>query len=356
MGRKTNFFLVFLLSILLNNEIVEGDSSVSGDVFMEGPFTVKALDMQTWGPSLDKSLLVAVPTLKGTYPVLLFLHSYVPLRNNFYWDFLHQVASHGYIAVAPLLYDFTGWDCTQEMIDTASISDWLKVNLHLHFPAQLKAVVPDFDRFAIAGHGRGGKVAFGVALGLAASTAVKISALAGFDPVDGAGDRQNPPTILTYSNTSLPLSIPALIVGTGLGSKRTILLPACAPERLGHDEFFNESPAPAYHFVASDYGVNDILNNELFWLPCLLCQCRIPLEPMRRFAAGVLVAFLRSAMEENGETFEYILKNPAVAPVRLEPPQYKVLPDFVPPEAAIQQEPQILLVNGMDVSAPDSAI
>ncbi|GLJ23257.1 hypothetical protein SUGI_0439890 [Cryptomeria japonica] len=59
----------------------------------------------------------------------------------------------------------------------------------------------------------------------------------------------------------------------------------------------------AYHFIANDYCKNDILNNELFWLLCLLCQCQIPLESMRRFAAGVLVAFLKSTVKENGETF-----------------------------------------------------
>ncbi|KAH9288547.1 hypothetical protein KI387_032664, partial [Taxus chinensis] len=340
--------------IFLSDEIVARDSP-SAELFLQGPLHVEELEIRTRGLSSEKSLVLAVPIAAGKYPVVIFLHGYVPLRNKFYYDLLQQVASHGYIAVAPLLYDSTGWDATEEMIETAAIADWLPKGLHLHFPQHLKEVIPDFDRVAIAGHRRGGKVAFGVTLGLVSQTSLKFSAIAAFDPVDGTGDCQNPPPLLTYTNNSFHLKMPALIVGTGLGSKRSLLLPACAPERLGHEEFFIESPAPSYHFVAYDYGVNDILNSDLVWLSCLLCRCRIPSGPMRRFAAGVLVAFLRSAMGENGEALKDILENPGVAPVRLEPPQYKLVPDVpapapVPEPEAPPPEPelQMLLQSGID--------
>uniref|UniRef100_A0A0C9RPA5 TSA: Wollemia nobilis Ref_Wollemi_Transcript_5878_637 transcribed RNA sequence n=1 Tax=Wollemia nobilis TaxID=56998 RepID=A0A0C9RPA5_9CONI len=168
MGRLTNLCLLSLLSVVLNAEIGIGiaGESPSAELFRQGPLKVEQLEIRTWGQPPDKFLVVGLPTSAGKYPVLMFLHGYVPLRNNFYWDLLHQVASHGFIAVAPLLYDFTGWDATQEMIDAAYIADGLKEGLQLHFPPHLRNVEPDFTKVAIAGHARGGKVAFGVALGL----------------------------------------------------------------------------------------------------------------------------------------------------------------------------------------------
>lgn len=49
--------------------------------------------------------------------------------------------------------------------------------------------------------------------------------------------------------------MPVMVVGSGLGKdKKYLVFPACAPNVLNHEEFFEECRLPACHFVATDYG------------------------------------------------------------------------------------------------------
>lgn len=58
----------------------------------------------TEDPTLPcKSVLIFAPTDKKTYPVAMFQHGFV-LRNEFYTDLLSQVASRGFIVIAPQMY------------------------------------------------------------------------------------------------------------------------------------------------------------------------------------------------------------------------------------------------------------
>lgn len=318
------FLLGPFLSLLLSHaeEITEFEGK-SVDVFNKGPYSVGRLDIPPWGEDPLKPLLVAVPTAKGVYPVVMFLHAYFPIRNYFYWQMLEHVASHGYIIVAPQMYDITGWNTTDEMLDVASIRRWLPAGLVNFFPPYLRATVqPDFGRVAIAGHSRGGKVAFGAAMGLFSPPS--FSALAALDPVDGATGHPTIPPLLTDSRNSLNLKIPTLIVGTGLGTVEYRLFPTCAPKGLGHVEFFRETPGPAYHFVALEQGHQDFLNDDVDFVACFLCKCKTPLAPMRRFAAGILVSFLHATVGSKGpEALLEVLINPHLAPVQLEKPEYK---------------------------------
>ncbi|KAJ7563481.1 hypothetical protein O6H91_03G112100 [Diphasiastrum complanatum] len=109
----------------------------------------------------------------------------------------------------------------------------------------------------ISGHSRGGKVAFGLALGKAKTSCLKFSAIIALDPVDGlliVGQTQ--PHILTGKAHSFNLAYPTLVIGSGFGPDWNIFPPCapCAPEQFGHKAFFEESCAPAFHFVASEYG------------------------------------------------------------------------------------------------------
>eukprot|EP01018_Ginkgo_biloba_P030981 Gb_22310 [translate_table: standard] len=299
-------------------------AKVSGsEVFMEGPLSVRVLNI--WpSDGAPKSMSVVIPTADGDYPVVLFQHGFM-LNHAFYTQLLRHVASHGYIAVAPQMYVLTSADATREISEAAEVADWLPDGLAASFPQSLKnRVRPNFEKFVLAGHSRGGKVAFGLALGrFGAQTSLKLSALVGLDPVDGEGEgMQTNPPILTYKENSFDLEMPVLVVGSGLGPCK------CNPEGVNHRDFYNECRAPAYHFVASDYGHLDFLNNNIGIsgeVASLFCKRGGAKEPMRRFTGGILVAFLRKSLDNDGAALNQILDCPSICPVKIEPPQY-ILP------------------------------
>jgi chlorophyllase len=227
------------------------------------------------------------------------------------------------------MYRVAGADATPEIADAVAICDWLPEGLSSYLPDEVR---PDFQNVAMAGHSRGGKVAFGLVLGRTSQTTkLKISALVGIDPVDGmARGQQTQPRILTYKPQSFDFIIPSLVIGSGLGPvKGNPLFPPCAPEGVSHRDFFNECSAPAYHFVPSDYGHEDFLDDETGGVrgksTYYLCKNGVAREPMRRFCGGIMVSFLNAYLRNDPAAFNDLLVHPSHAPVKLEPPQ-----SFVP--------------------------
>eukprot|EP00897_Mesotaenium_endlicherianum_P002968 jgi/Mesen1/269/ME1147133C09444 len=215
----------------------------------------------------------------------------------------------------------TGYDATTEIADAASVVDWMSTRLEERLPPTC-GTQPDFTKLALAGHSRGGKVAFGLALGLSRAS-LNFSALAVIDPVDGAGS-QTPPPILTYKQHSLVTDCPTLIVGSGLGpTKKFGILPACAPPNLSHQVFFNDSCAPAYHFVAPQYGHMDFLDDSLGIgeVVALACSSGPTRKPVRRATGGLLVALFQSALLKNETALSDAIDHPEHAPCQLAPPE-----------------------------------
>lgn len=197
------------------------------------------------------------------------------------------------------LYWVTGPDSKEEIKSVAQITDWLVQGLHRVLP---HGVSPNLRKLALAGHSRGGKVAFALALGHA-QTDLKFSALIGIDPVDGMDvGKQTPPPVLTYVAHSFDLKMAALVIGSGLGGlKKNILFPPCAPEGVSHRDFFDECCSPAWHFVADEYGHSDMLDDETRGLrgraTYCLCKNGKARKPMRDFVGGVMVAFMRGYLD-----------------------------------------------------------
>ena len=126
---------------------------------------------------------------------------------------------------------------TEEIESAAKVADWLPSGLPSVLPGNVES---NLVKLALAGHSRGGKTAFALALGNAKTTQ-NFSALVGIDPVAGTTCGQTNPKILTYTPGSFNLSIPVTVIGTGLGPESKGCLPcSCAPKGLNHEEFFNE--------------------------------------------------------------------------------------------------------------------
>ncbi|XP_023900495.2 chlorophyllase-2 [Quercus suber] len=242
-----------------------------------------------------KPLLIARPSEAGEYPILVLLHGYL-LYNSFYSQLIQHIASHGFIVIAPQLYILAGPDTTDEIKSTAAITNWLSEGLHYLLPPHVQ---PNINKLGLAGHSRGGKVAFALALDKEA-TSLKFSALIGIDPVDGMDKgKQTPPPVLTYVPHSFDLDMAVMVIGTGLGEvKKNPLFPPCAPKGVNHEDFFNECQEPACHFVAKDYGHLDLLDDDTEGLrgktTYCLCKNGKSREPMRRFVGGIVVAFMNA--------------------------------------------------------------
>ncbi|KAK8933765.1 hypothetical protein KSP39_PZI015409 [Platanthera zijinensis] len=301
-------------------------SSNSCQVFKSGKHAVKLVSVQqetgcrsSGGRAPPKPLLVWAPSERGEFPVLIFLHGFL-LYNSFYSQLLRHISSHGFIVVAPQLYTIAGPDSSGEITSTAKTMDWLVDGLVRHLPSHVR---PNLCKLAIAGHSRGGKVAFAVALGLA-KTSLSFSALMAFDPVDGMGKgKQTNPPILTHVPRSFDQKMAALVIGSGLGGvKKNPFFPPCAPEGVSHRDFFVECSSPACHLVAKEYGHMDILDDETKGIrggaTYCLCANGKGREPMRNFVGGAMVAFMRAYLEGDMNDLWTMRENPeCVMPVEV---------------------------------------
>ncbi|KAK3001608.1 hypothetical protein RJ639_020647, partial [Escallonia herrerae] len=265
-------------------------------------------------------LLIVAPEVEGTYPVLQFLHGWCML-NTCYTDLLELISSHGFVCVAPgdqcdLTTIITC--CGNDDVDSAAaVTDWLPSGLQPVLPDKVE---PDFTKLALAGHSKGGKTAFALAVGLA-ETSLKFSCVIGIDPVGGSSVGNQPkPKILSYIPRSFGLTIPVAMIGTGLGSKKKGILPPFAPNGVNHAEFFLESKPPCCYFLAKDYGHADMLDDWMINLTSWVCKSGEGDKGlMRRGVAGIVVAFMRAFLQGDGEDLNAIVKSPGVAPIQLDP-------------------------------------
>ncbi|KAI4301217.1 hypothetical protein L6164_034517 [Bauhinia variegata] len=308
--------------------------SVTTDVFQEGdiryksfPFPDKSKKSTSTTPSPPKPLLIFTPTVPGLYPVILFCHGFC-LRNSFYEKLLGHIASHGFTVVAPQFYEPLCYMLgIVEVKCAGNVADWIAQNLQSVLPGNVKA---NLEQFVIAGHSRGGKIAFAVALGHAQNK-LKPSVLIGIDPVEGFSNcklGRTFPHILTYVPRSLNLGMPVAVIGTGLGpEKKNIFSKPCAPQGLNHKEFYNECKPPCAYFVTKDYGHMDMLDDNP---PSMVgkmssCMCKNgtgPRDFMRRTVGGLVVAFLRAYLNDQREDLEAIVMNNSIAPATLDPVDY----------------------------------
>lgn len=275
------------------------------DPFQTGPLTVKTFALAACERGAPVELLVHTPTEGGVYPAILFIHGFV-LNNTSYNGMLRQVASHGFVVVAPQDYmpgplgAFLAPSFEQEATTAVAVLDWMDAKL-----ASVAGVPVDTSRVGIAGHSRGGKIAWLVTRDQPA----RISALAGVDPVDGRGDADAAQRVAA---TPLSYSAPSLVIGCAKSG-------SCAPTGDNHVQFYAASPSPAWHVVALDYGHGDMLNDDArdIGLVTAVCFSNPDREPMRRLCAGLLTAHFRAALQGDASATAY-LANAAAMPAGVE--------------------------------------
>lgn len=281
-------------------------TTTSGDVFKDGAYTVATVNVPTTDASKPpKPLFVSYPSVEEEVElgVVMLLHGYL-LTNTFYSQLMHHLASYGFIVVTPQLYEIALADSTEDIKTAAAITAWLASGgLPKILPQNLTADLT--NRFALAGHSRGGKDAFALALGVAASSSLPLSALIGIDPVGGTILGQTPPAILSNNDgasfTALN-HLPVMVIGSGLDDEKGGCI-RCTPKGVSHKEFYRECERPACYFVVKGYGHLDVLDDKTpgmkGWMSYYMCKNGSSREPMRRFVGGASVAFLKAYLDKD---------------------------------------------------------
>ncbi|MFT6629327.1 MAG: chlorophyllase [Flavobacteriales bacterium] len=273
----------------------------TGDPFAPGPLRYSNGEFEEGREGSPVPFLILVPLGDGPYPVIVFQHGFL-LANAYYSELLGHLASHGFVVIAPQMYASSlipiGQPSTLEEVALAdTFYRWLDDNLvAIAGPSVEETVV------GLAGHSRGGKVIWGLLQGYENT----ISAVAGVDPVDGTGGPLGGEDRVISG--ALDLGIPSLVIGTGLGSEGSFTSPACAPDGDNHVQFYEASGSPAWHVVATDYGHNDMLDDDPdgCFVTCTACAAGDARAPMRATTAGALVAFFRGALQGVPEAYNVL--------------------------------------------------
>lgn len=272
-----------------------------GDPYEVGGLAVRTVNLKTCENDAPTSLRIHAPEAPGTYAVVLFQHGFMS-RNSAYDEILLHLASHGFVVVAPQMYEpglgplFGNPTAAQEAELAAQIVNWLAARLESvnGFPVRT-------DLLGIAGHSRGGKVAWLVT----SSNPSRIRAIAGVDPVDGTGGPAgNQPRIV---NGPFAFSIPNLILGTELGG-------LCAPAGDNHVQFFEASASPAWHVIAKNQGHGDMLDEPEAAAAAMFCNRGPNRGGMRRLTAGLLVAHFRATLQGD-DSSRTVLEGNTPAPI-----------------------------------------
>ncbi len=210
----------------------------------------------------------------GDSTVLVFLRGFATPPAA-YTALLAPLRAVGVAVAVPNFYGLNGYIGRYTAVDEAS--DTLALLREIHEPVVL------------AGHSRGGQVAWRTAQLLAAAGTgadVDLRALVLIDPVDGAGPRARG---RLATATPASFTTPTLIVGAGIGG-------TCAPERANYSTFASATPT-ATLVVIDDMGHADILNGRRAALGRRLCGGSENPSAVREEVSSLLAATYAEGME-----------------------------------------------------------
>ena len=252
-------------------------------------------------------LAIYAPTSPARYPVILFQHGFAGSIKA-YETISEHIASHGFVVVLPQMYppgDF-GAAPTPEAETTLAVQviKWVEDNINSYV-----GVTADSSLLGIAGHSRGGQVAYRMVL----QVPEQVKALAGIDPVDGLEIFGQSMVV----NGPLTFNIPTYILGTGLGPVEVGgggPVSSCAPAVVGYNHFFENNPSPSWLVVATTHGHADMIDEDDYEEFCPGGPNR---DGMRALTAGTLSAFFSGILQNNKRALP-VLSDTEGAPVPIE--------------------------------------
>jgi len=294
---------------------LSGDCYVgTDDPYQPGSRVTRIVNVAACEAGAPVAMRIITPQTPGTYAVVVFQHGYL-LANHFYDTFLSQIASHGFVVVVPQMHtpsERTDARLIPYQIESSRalrVLDWLPGNL-----STFAGVTANTNSLGLAGHSRGGKVAWHVLI----QDSSRAIAVAGIEPTDS-------PVVPLINDSRIiqgPLNFPfpSLVIGAGLLSTPAYPSGAtCASIGGNHVQFYEASASPAWHVVVPDGAHLDLLNDDLSTCGtiCGLCTVGPNQTTMRQLTAGLLVAFFRAALQGDTDAYRY-LTDTQLAPMFME--------------------------------------
>lgn len=275
------------------------------DPYQAGPYEVTTVTIAEGQQGAPRGGLLFAPQSPGRYPLIQFQHGFSSSVDS-YPFMLGRLASHGFVVFAPQMYapgnPANSPGIPEEVQAAADVSAWLKSSVNV----LLQGAQADPALFGIAGHSRGGQVAWR----LLSDAGVPAQALAGVDPVDGNAPPFSNDTGPLVTAMPLRFGFPVHVLGTGLGALGGPL--ACAPEVRNYQKFVDAQHDAVYAVLADEHGHADMTDSN-----CLQCRAACVSNPsagMPEFTAGQLVAYFSWRLKGAQEALGY-LTDLSTAPV-----------------------------------------
>ena len=274
----------------LESEAEEDDAVYQSNIdpYLDGGLTVYNMEISEGENNAPKDMTIYTPLNTGKYAVVMFHHGFI-MNHKVYSGMLTHLASHGFIVVAPQMYPplipIGVMSSAEEAIQASQVYDWIKVEIE-----NIVGVEVDLNKIGLMGHSRGAKVSW---THLKNNGSADFMAVAGLDPVDGTGGPGGTETRVVDGQFSF--SIPALIIGTGLGPSG---ISPCAPSGDNHIQFYAASNSPAWHVVATNNGHNDMTDDNC-GVACLACSSGGNKDKVRQLFGGLLSAFFRFTLQDD---------------------------------------------------------
>merc|ERR1711935_1167274 len=137
-------------------------------------------------------------------------------------------------------------------------------------------------------------------------------------PVDGVDPYGLIHNYCIEPGTNVNFQTPTLIVSGGLDSTPGMdhtggIVPACAPQDLSNDRFFNAMTGPTLLINTTDYGHIDCMDQAFIDVVGAINFCKTnpdaDKDVYRNFIAGQVVAFLKFVGESNNNMEDILLQN-----------------------------------------------
>ena len=226
--------------------------ALAGDAFQPGPEEVRVVDVTPEAGAPAEIRLYLPGDGHQARPLVYFNHGFL-VQNQFYSRLLTRIAGHGYVVVSPMMYSrgvlpIGKPSFSEEAALGREILHWAREEAPEQFGYRL-----DGGRIGLAGHSRGGLIAWMMAAGLP-----EVAAVAGIDPVDKNGNKKLTDHALAGAAS--------LTIGTGLES-------SCRPAGSNYVNFYGAThhAHPAWQILAEGYGHMDMLDRSC-GLPCSMCS------------------------------------------------------------------------------------
>lgn len=249
-----------------------------------GPWSTRTLVTSVPFGRTPIRLVTVLPESEGPWPLIVFSHGFT-LRGDLYRSYADRLASHGFVVGLPTYPGLA--------TDHRALADGLHALLSYYTAAAGAAGSPLkgrilTEKIGLAGHSLGGKISL-----LVASEDSRVRAVAGLDPVDGAGPGMSAseryPSVIP--DRIAELTVPLLLLGADRAREPRFGLP-CAPEDRNYERIFEAGSGPALEITQLEAGHTQYLDDPGCGIACFACVTgERPSREIRADAQGYLTAF-----------------------------------------------------------------